>query len=84
MDDALLAQMHIIAESLRERCCVRYRCRWVGSRGELTGSGVDARAKLRLGGSHVCQQSDRIERAIKLPKTPFDGKRSAAALLIGA
>jgi len=41
--------MHIIAESLRERCCVRYRCRWISSRGEFTRSGVDARAKLRLG-----------------------------------
>src|SRR5882672_9806984 len=27
MDDALLPQMHVIAEPLRERCCVRYRCR---------------------------------------------------------
>jgi hypothetical protein len=72
MNDALLAQMHIIAESLRERCCVRYRWRWVGSRGELTRSGVDACAKLRLGGSHLSQQSYRIEGAIKLPKTPFD------------
>jgi hypothetical protein len=27
MDFALLPQMHIIAEPLRERCCVRCRCR---------------------------------------------------------
>src|SRR5712664_1746664 len=73
MDDALLSQMHIIAEPLRERGWVRCRCRWAGCCRELTGAGADARAKLRLGVSHLSQQSHRIERAIKISKTPLDG-----------
>jgi hypothetical protein len=72
MDDALLSQMYIIAEPLRERCCVRCRCRRAGCGRELARAGADARAKLRLGVSHLSQQSYRIERAIKFSKTPFD------------
>src|SRR5450631_1105032 len=73
MDDALLPQMHIIAEPLRERCCVHCRCRWAGCCRELTRAGADARAKLRLSVPHLSQQSHRIERAINLSKTPLDG-----------
>lgn len=65
--------MHIITEPLRESCCVRCWYRWVGRRRELTRLGADARAKLRLGGSHLGQQHYRIGRAIKLSKTPFGG-----------
>src|SRR5258706_6907597 len=73
MDDALLPQMHIIAEPLRERGWVRCRCRWAGCCRELTGAGADARDKLRLGVAHLSQQSHRIEHVIKLSKTPLDG-----------
>jgi Aldehyde dehydrogenase family len=71
MDDALLPQMHIFAEPLRERCCVRCQW-WTGCCCELARSGVDARAELRLGAPHLGQQGHGIERAIKLSKTPFD------------
>src|SRR5450755_597142 len=40
MDDAQLPQMHIIAEPLRERCCVRCRSRWTGCCRELARSGA--------------------------------------------
>ncbi|MEH2676521.1 hypothetical protein DXU07_46830 [Bradyrhizobium elkanii] len=72
MDDALFPQMHVIAEPLRERCSVFCRRRWAGCCREPARSGVDARAELRLSGSHLGQQGHGIERAIKLSKTPFD------------
>jgi hypothetical protein len=40
MDDALLSQMYIIAEPLRERCCVRCRCRRAGCGRELARAGA--------------------------------------------
>ncbi len=67
MDDARLPQMYIIAEPLRERCRVRSPecCR------ELSRGGADARAKLRLGVSHlVAELQDRA--CDKLSKPPFD------------
>ncbi|MCK1730987.1 hypothetical protein IVA82_39340, partial [Bradyrhizobium sp. 142] len=72
MDDALLPQMHVIAEPLRECCRVRCRSRWAGCCRELARSGADAGAELRLGGPHLGQQGHGIERAIKLSKTPFE------------
>jgi len=71
MDDALLPPEHIIAEPLRERCCVRLPepvgccCRELAVRAPTRVPSSAWASLITASSSH------RIERAIKLSKTPL-------------
>jgi hypothetical protein len=62
-----LAGLDRLAEPLRERHRIRRRRCCVNGCGITARSpAIDARAELHLGGTHLCQQCDRIECAIEL------------------